>query len=103
MFDSIFFLIENNKMLTLNEMAAQAWVFYVAGFETSSTTMSFCLYELAKNPDIQKKVQSEIDEIMGKYNGKLSYDAVHEMKYLEWCIDGNKLVLNYRHVFDSIS
>lgn len=73
-------------------MAAQAWVFYVAGFETSSTTMSFCLYELAKNPDIQKKVQKEIDEVTEKYDGKLSYDVVNDMKYLEWCIDGNELI-----------
>lgn len=69
-------------------MAAQAWVFYAAGFETSSTTLSFCLYELAKNPNIQKKVQQEIDEVIVKNDGELSYDAVHEIKYLDWCIDG---------------
>lgn len=69
-------------------MAAQSWVFFIAGFETSSSTLSFCLYELAKNPDVQKKVQQEIDEIKAKHNGQLSYDAVSDMKYLEWCIDG---------------
>lgn len=93
-------------------MAAQAWVFFIAGktisffsysrrimkailcvsgFETSSSTLSFCLYELAKNPNIQKKVQQEIDEVKQKYNGQLCYDAVNEMKYLEMCIDGNCL------------
>lgn len=60
----------------------------MAGFETSSTTLSFCLYELAKNPEIQKKVHQEIDQIKEKHNGQLSYDAVNDMKYLEWCIDG---------------
>nr|ATY49601.1 cytochrome P450 [Bradysia odoriphaga] len=78
---------ETKKTLTLNEIAAQAWVFFIAGFETSSSTLSFCLYELAKNADIQKKVQNEIDEIKKQHNGQLSYDAVSEMKYLDWCID----------------
>lgn len=73
-------------------MAAQSWVFFIAGFETSSSTLSFCLYELARNPDVQKKVQQEIDQVKEKHNGQLTYDAVHDMKYLEWCIDGNLLI-----------
>lgn len=69
-------------------MAAQAWVFYLAGFETSSSTISFCLYELAKNPKIQRKVQEEIDEINRKYKNVMTYESLAEMPYLECCIDG---------------
>jgi len=82
---------DNNKSLTLNEMAAQAWVFYIAGFETSSSTMSYCLYELAKNMDLQRKVQKEIDEVTEKYNGKITYNSIMEMKYLEMCMDGSSV------------
>jgi len=78
---------EKGKQLTLNEVTAQAFVFYAAGFETSSTTLSFCLYELSKNQEIQRKVQKEIDEILAKHDGKITYDSVSEMKYLESCID----------------
>lgn len=74
--------------LTLQEMTAQSFVFFGAGFETSSTTQSFCLYELAKSQDIQSKVHKEIDAVLSKYGGKLTYDAINEMKYLECCIDG---------------
>ncbi|XP_055712885.1 probable cytochrome P450 6d4 isoform X2 [Phlebotomus papatasi] len=77
----------NGKTLSLNELAAQAHVFFLAGFETTSTTMSFCFYELAKNPHIQKKVQEEIDELTKKYNGRITYESINEMKYLENCID----------------
>lgn len=37
---------------TLEQMAAQAIVFFLAGFETSSSTMSSCKYELALQPEI---------------------------------------------------
>lgn len=46
------------------------------------------MYELAKNPDIQKRVHEEIDRVLTEHDGKITYDAVSDMKYLEACIDG---------------
>ncbi|XP_033155124.1 probable cytochrome P450 6a20 [Drosophila mauritiana] len=73
--------------LTFNEIAAQAFIFFLAGFETSSTTMGFALYELACHQDIQDKLRAEIDTVMKKHNGKLDYDSMREMTYLEKVID----------------
>ncbi|GAB0094367.1 hypothetical protein DMENIID0001_096570 [Sergentomyia squamirostris] len=75
------------KRMTINEIAAQAHVFFLAGFETTSTLMSFCLYLLAKNPVAQQKLQSEIDQVLEGYNGQLSYEATTEMKYLDGCLN----------------
>lgn len=86
--DTVIKADESQKSLTLNEMAAQTFVFFAAGFETSSTTLSFCLYELAKAPEIQKRVHEEIDEVLAQHNGKITYDSISDMKYLEACIDG---------------
>ncbi|PSN34611.1 hypothetical protein C0J52_20552 [Blattella germanica] len=72
-----------NSEVTMHVMAAQAFMFYVAGFETSSTTMTFCLYELALNPKIQDKVWEEIDDMFKKQNGKLKYDALVQLEYLD--------------------
>lgn len=79
---------DDSKKLTIKELTAQAFVFYIAGFETSATTMSYCLYEIAKNQGIQRKVQEEIDTVLKRYDGKITYDSINEMKYLECCIDG---------------
>lgn len=79
---------ESQKTMTLNEIAAQSFVFFSAGFETSSTTLSYCLYELAKNPEIQQRVHCEIDKVLSEHNGQLTYETVCDMIYLEKCIDG---------------
>ncbi|CAG9859769.1 unnamed protein product [Phyllotreta striolata] len=71
------------ECLTINEMAAQAFVFFLAGFETSATTMTFILIELSQNPEIQDKVRKEIQTVLKKFDGKLTYEAIGEMEYLE--------------------
>lgn len=85
---------ESQKTFTLNEMAAQTFVFFAAGFETSSTTLSYCLYELSKAPEIQQRVHDEIDRVLTQHNGQITYESISEMKYLESCIDG-KLFFDY--------
>ncbi|XP_011705214.1 PREDICTED: cytochrome P450 6l1-like, partial [Wasmannia auropunctata] len=65
----------------MEEATAQSFIFFVAGFETSATTATFSLYELAQHQDIQDKVRKEINEILAKHGG-LTYDAVNEMTYL---------------------
>ncbi|XP_047000616.1 probable cytochrome P450 6a14 [Schistocerca americana] len=69
--------------LTLGQLTAQCAVFLLAGFETSSTTMSLALHELAFHQDIQKKLQQEIDEALQKSGGQLTYDNVMNMPYLD--------------------
>jgi cytochrome P450 family 6 len=63
-------------------------VFFLAGYETSSITMTFCLYELALNPDIQERVLNEIDTVLKRYGGKITYESVFEMEYLDKVVSG---------------
>ncbi|XP_031640057.1 probable cytochrome P450 6d5, partial [Contarinia nasturtii] len=81
--------VESNQKKTLseNEIAAIAFNFFAAGFETSSTTLSFCLYELSKHPEIQKRVHNEIDRVLKEHDGKITFESISDMKYLGRCFD----------------
>ncbi|KYM86394.1 putative cytochrome P450 6a13 [Atta colombica] len=86
-YDFMDLLIElKNKELDENTIAAQAFGFFAAGYETSSNTIAFCLYELALNQEIQDKTRREVHNAIGTRDGKLTYDAVQEMKYLDMVI-----------------
>nr|WDY85976.1 cytochrome P450 6DF3 [Pagiophloeus tsushimanus] len=70
-------------ILTDDEVVAQCFLFFAAGFDTSSTTMAFTLFELAKNPDIQEKMRKEISQVFQKYGGKLTYEGAKELIFTE--------------------
>lgn len=74
--------------MTFNELAAQVFLFFIAGFETSSSTMTFAFYELAMNPDVQEKARAEVDDVLNRYGGEWSYDAVMELTYIDQIIHG---------------
>ena len=69
-------------------IASQAFLFFVGGFETSSATLSFCLLELAINPEIQQRLNIEIDTTLEKCKGLITYDAIQSMSYLDKVVNG---------------
>lgn len=55
-----------------------------SGFDTTSTSLAYAAYELAVNPDIQKRLREEIKEVnLNLAGAPLDYDTLHKMKYLD--------------------
>ena len=76
---------ERNKIkLNCNEISSQVFTFYLAGFETTSSAISYCLYEFAKNQEVQRKAYQEIKEITK--HDEINYDSINKMKYLDLCL-----------------
>lgn len=71
------------KKLTVEEVMAQVFIFFSGGFDTTSSATSFALFELAKNFDIQRKLQEDIDATLAKHNNEWTYDCIQDMKYLD--------------------
>ncbi|XP_063926410.1 cytochrome P450 6a2-like [Zophobas morio] len=75
--------IKKSGSLTVEDIAAQTFVFFLAGFETSALLMTWTLYELAKNLEIQERLRDEICDVLEKFDGKISYQSLQEMKYFD--------------------
>lgn len=77
-------------------------MFFQAGYETTSTSISFALYELCLHPEIQNKLRREILANV-KRNGDITWDGVNEMKYLDMCLAGKHFLRRYsctkKHLF----
>jgi cytochrome P450 family 9 len=64
---------------------ATAVVLFVTGYETTSTALSLLLWLLAKNPEVQTKLQSEVDRAT-ENGGELGYDQIQALEYLDMVI-----------------
>ena len=72
----------NSKRLTDDEVIAQAFVFFIAGYETTATALSYCSYELALNQDVQDKLYREIKSFQDE-NGTIHYENLSKLPYLD--------------------
>ncbi|XP_036413074.1 cytochrome P450 3A56-like [Colossoma macropomum] len=73
---------EIKKGLSDHEILSQSISFIFAGYETSSSTLSFFFYNMATNPETMKKLQEEIDQTFPD-KAPVQYDAVMSMEYLD--------------------
>uniref|UniRef100_A0A8C5BIM2 Cholesterol 24-hydroxylase n=1 Tax=Gadus morhua TaxID=8049 RepID=A0A8C5BIM2_GADMO len=55
--------------------------FFIAGQDTTANQLAFCIMELARNPDIMKKAQKEVDAVLGMKQ-EISNDDLGELTYL---------------------
>uniref|UniRef100_A0A182JEZ4 Uncharacterized protein n=1 Tax=Anopheles atroparvus TaxID=41427 RepID=A0A182JEZ4_ANOAO len=69
------------------EMVAQCLIFFLAGFDTVSTCLTFLAHELTVNRDVQDKLYEEIRETKESLGGgPLTYDAVQKMQLMDMVV-----------------
>nr|XP_039269251.1 cytochrome P450 3A21-like [Styela clava] len=76
----------SEKGMTKAEIVGNSMLMILAGYENTGNVMSWTAYNFAQHPDIQVKVQEEIDEMM-KIHGKFDYQSVTNLKFLDMCIN----------------
>ncbi|KRZ87262.1 Thromboxane-A synthase [Trichinella sp. T8] len=68
--------------LTDDAIVANAMVFLLAGYETSSTAMGFAAWLLAKHPEVQEKLRQEVNMKFNDIQIGQEYDVIHDMPYM---------------------
>lgn len=74
---------DHGPAFDINEMTAQAFTFFLGGFDSVATVMCFTAHEIAVNPDVQNKLRKEVDDVVKETNGKPTYEAINGMKYMD--------------------
>uniref|UniRef100_A0A8C6LD53 unspecific monooxygenase n=1 Tax=Nothobranchius furzeri TaxID=105023 RepID=A0A8C6LD53_NOTFU len=69
-----------------HEILSQSMIFIFAGYETSSSSLTFLAHSLATNPEVMKKLQEEIDATFPN-KAPIEYQALMEMEYLDCVIN----------------
>ncbi|XP_042907512.2 cytochrome P450 3A9 [Parasteatoda tepidariorum] len=81
--DRTYFKNISSKSLSMDEIVAQCILFFIAGYQTTTLLLGYTTYNLAVNQKIQDKVFEEIKEQLRETNGKVTYEAIQNRKYLD--------------------
>ena len=44
-------------------MKGQSLIFFLAGYETTSTAITLLMHLLAQHPEVQEKIRAEVDQV----------------------------------------
>ena len=72
--------------MTYEEIAANIFIFYIAGNETSSSTVAYSLYELTQNEELMRRAQEDVKLALEKHQGEFTYESIADMKFIDLCI-----------------
>ena len=104
-------------VMTDSEVFANSIGFLIAGNETTSTALSYTSYLLALNPDVQEKLQSEIDAYFDEKpvsyllkevisvcggTGAMTFPYMHDSDYTVFCSDNLLLEPLFNYNQDTI-
>ncbi|XP_037090401.1 probable cytochrome P450 6a13 [Pollicipes pollicipes] len=74
---------DGKRILSDSSIISQSVLFFIVGYDTTATLLTFAAYCLATSPDVQNAAHREIDDVLQRHDGQLTYDAVAEMTYLD--------------------
>ncbi|KAI8988313.1 cytochrome P450 [Mycotypha africana] len=83
--------LHESTKTTTKELRENIALFFLAGHDTTANTLAFCMYNLAKNPHVQKKAREEILSILGDEPADVvpTMEDLKQMSYLDMVLKEN--------------
>ncbi|XP_048116947.1 cytochrome P450 4V2 isoform X2 [Alosa alosa] len=76
---------EGNK-LTHRDIQEEVDTFMFEGHDTTAAAMNWAVHLLGSHPDVQRKVQQELQEVFGESDRPINADDLKKLRYLECVI-----------------
>ena len=67
------------ERMTDKQLRDEVLTIFIAGHETTANALAFTLYLLAKHPEVKKRVQDEVAEVLN--GAELTYDLLNKLEY----------------------
>nr|WIT94143.1 cytochrome P450 monooxygenase CYP347E7 [Euwallacea interjectus] len=86
--DYLQFLMDQGEQYNWSDhiITSHASTLFIDGYETSSLVLTYLLLNLAENPQYQQKIRDEIKKSEDENQGELTYDALHQLPWLNACV-----------------
>ena len=79
--------VRRHAKITEEEIIATAMVFLVAGYDTTGMTLSFLAYQMSINPELQERLQHEVDQAYEDNDGEMpDYQTIQNLPYIDMLI-----------------
>lgn len=90
--DFLDFILQLAKKQNLNtsELTARSMTFLIDGFETTASVLANTLLFLGRDAKIQQRLREEIQANLNA-EGFIDFDKIHELRFLDACIQGKLL------------
>ena len=69
-----------------DEVLGNVSIFLAGATEMASTLLSYCTYVLATHPNVQRKLQDEIDANITNDDQSPTYEIIEKLEYLDMFI-----------------
>ncbi|WP_399934525.1 cytochrome P450 [Streptomyces kanamyceticus] len=71
---------ETGEPLTGHQICSEVLTLAVAGTETTASVLSWILYELARDPEVDQRLQAELDEVLA--DRPVTFEDIPQLPYL---------------------
>ncbi|GMS94521.1 hypothetical protein PENTCL1PPCAC_16696, partial [Pristionchus entomophagus] len=73
---------DTSRKLSADEIVGQCLVFLLAGFDTTSNSLSYLTHFLANYPDVQRRLIEEVDSFLLE-NERIELESLVDLKYMD--------------------
>lgn len=78
-----------SRELPFMELVSEAIVLLNAGSDTTSSSLTSLVYEVARHPEVQSKLHEELDRFLDPTTDIADFDTVKDLPYLKSCLNEN--------------